>query len=129
PPEIALGTARGPRPRWVPLLMAGGAASLLAGLWAGLLLLGVPLPAGEPLAGSHGVFMTPGFLGTLIALERAVALGAGWAYLAPAAAGAGGLALLVGAPAGLGQALLAAGGAVLVGVYTAVHRIQPSVHN
>jgi len=109
--------------------MAGGGVSLLAGLWAGLLLLGVPLPAGERLADGHGVFMTLGFLGTLIALERAVALGAGWAYLAPAAAGAGALALVAGAPAGLGQALLAAGGAVLVAIYAAVHGIQPSLHN
>jgi hypothetical protein len=126
---VAVTAPRARRPRWVPLLMAGGGVSLLAGLWAGLLLLGVPLPAGERLADGHGVFMTLGFLGTLIALERAVALGAAWAYLAPAAAGAGGLALVAGAPAGLGQALLAAGGAVLVGIYAAVHRIQPSLHN
>jgi hypothetical protein len=129
PPEVVLGTSRRPRPRWVPVLMAGAAVSLLAGLWSGLVLLGVPVPTGQELAGGHGVLMTLGFLGTLIALERAVALGSTWAYVAPAAAGAGGLAVVAAAPGGLGQALLVTAGLLLVANYVAVHRIQPSLHN
>jgi hypothetical protein len=64
-------------PLWwrLPLLAAGGVA-LAAGLYAGLLLLGFGLPTPRPaLADVHGPVMVLGFVGTLIALERAVAPG------------------------------------------------------
>jgi hypothetical protein len=110
--------------------MAAAAVSLLTGLWAGLARLGLDLPTGHGrLAEAHGPLMALGFLGTFIALERAVALGAAWGYAAPAASGVGGLATVLGAPGGLGQVLLTAGGLVLVGIFLALHRIQPSVHN
>ncbi len=110
--------------------MAAAVIMLFAGLWEGLVYLGLPLPAGGPtLHQDHGELMVLGFLGTLIALERAVALGQAWGYLAPAAAGAGGLAVVAGAPGRLGEALLGCGGLVLVGIFIAVHRIQPSLHN
>lgn len=129
-PAITLTTPRRRRPLWVPPLMAAGVVSLLTGLWAGLLRLGLAIPTGQAgLVGAHGPLMVLGFLGTLIALERAVALGAAWAYAAPAAAGAGGLAVVLGVPGGLGQLLLIAGGLVLVGIFVAVHRIQASLHN
>ncbi|MGH3262246.1 MAG: hypothetical protein ACRDNS_09645, partial [Trebonia sp.] len=73
--------------------------------------------------------MVLGFLGTLIALERAVALGATWSYLAPAATGLGGLAIVVGAPGRVGEVLIACGGVVLIVIFIQVHRIQPSLHN
>ncbi|HET9470663.1 MAG TPA: hypothetical protein VFO24_06125, partial [Usitatibacter sp.] len=44
----------------------------------------------------HGALMTGGFLGTLISLERAIALGEPAAYAAPLAAGSGAMLLLVG---------------------------------
>jgi len=83
---------------WRLGLLALGGVGLLAGLSGALVLLGVwtPAPAGH-LAASHGLLMTLGFLGTLIALERAVALGQWWGYLAPLAAGIGALALIGGA--------------------------------
>jgi hypothetical protein len=72
----------------------------LAGLTGALVLLGVPMPAGTlPLAATHGVLMTLGFLGTLIALERAVALGRSWGYAAPVGAGLGAMALVRRLPA------------------------------
>lgn len=104
--------------------------ALLAGLWAGLLRLGLDLPALRPaLAAEHGPLLVLGFLGTQIGLERAVALRRGWAYVAPAAAAAGAAWLIVGLPAGGGKALLVLGGAVLVVVFVVVHRLQPSWHN
>jgi hypothetical protein len=110
--------------------MAAAMVSLLAGSWAALVRLGLHVPAGiSSLPQAHGPLMTLGFLGTLIALERAVALGRPWGYLAPAAAGAGGLAVAAGAPGGTGQALLGCGGLAVVAVFVAVHRIQPSLHN
>ena len=53
--------------------------ALLAALWAGLMRLGWRLPALTPsLALAHGPLMISGFLGTLITLERAVALKQKW---------------------------------------------------
>ena len=75
------------------LLLPAG-IGLLAGIDAGLLLLEVPAPVGAGhLPDVHGPLMVLGFLGTLIALERAVALRAAVGYAAPALLGLGGLAL------------------------------------
>jgi hypothetical protein len=118
------------RPPWVPPLIAAAVVMLFAGLWEGLFYLGLPVPAGgATLSQDHGELMVLGFLGTLIALERAVALGEAWGYLAPVAAGAGGLAIVIGAPGKVGEALLGCGGVMLVAIFVAVHRIQPSLHN
>lgn len=115
--------------RRLPLL-AAALVLLLAGLWAGLLRLGFDLPAlRPPLASLHGPLLVLGFLGTQIGLERAVALRRRWCYVTPIAAAAGAMWLLVGLPDNGGQALLALGGLVLVAVFVAVHRIQPSAHN
>lgn len=54
------------------------------GVWTGLARAGVHDAVGP--VGAHGVIMVLGFLGTLIALERAVALDAWWAFVAPALA-------------------------------------------
>ena len=122
--------ARHRRPAWVPPLIATAVVMLFGGLWEGLFYLGLPVPAGNgTLSQDHGELMVLGFLGTLIALERAVALGETWGYLAPAAAGAGGLAIVAGAPGDVGEALIGCGGLALVAIFAAVHRIQPSLHN
>lgn len=118
------------RPPWVPPLVAAAIVMLFAGLWEGLFYLGLPIPAGgSTLSQDHGELMVLGFLGTLIALERAVALGATSGYLAPVAAGAGGLAIVIGAPGRVGEALIGCGGVMLLAIYAAVHRMQPSLHN
>ncbi|OHC65653.1 MAG: hypothetical protein A3H93_18690 [Rhodocyclales bacterium RIFCSPLOWO2_02_FULL_63_24] len=98
----------------LPLLVLG-MLSLLGGVLAGLARLdwGVPAVAAGA-AGWHGALMISAFLGTVIGLERAVALGRGWAYLAPAAAGLGGMALLAGAPLLLAQLLAVAAATVLL---------------
>ena len=64
----------------------------------------VPAPAMQA-AGVHGPLMIAAFFGTVISLERAVAAGRNWAYLAPLAAGTSGIALLAGAPLLVGQIL------------------------
>ncbi|HEX5333859.1 MAG TPA: hypothetical protein VFW79_14560 [Cellulomonas sp.] len=116
-----------PRPR-VPLLLAG-LVCLLAALWGGLLLLGLPVPTLlASTAADHGPLMALGFLGTVISLERAVALGRRWGYAAPALAGTGGLAVLVSLPPVVGRLLLCTASIVLVVVYVVVHRIQPALH-
>lgn len=106
------------------LLLALGAGCLFAGLDAALLLLGLPAPVEHgSLPGLHGVLMVLGFLGTVIALERAVALRQPWGYLAPALLGAGGIVLLTPAHPVVGQVLLLNGMVVLVAGYAALwHR-------
>lgn len=85
--------------QWRPLrllLLAAGAASLIVGLWGGLARIGVMLPGGMPqTADRHGALMICGFFGTLISLERAVALRQAWAYAAPVLSAAGVLMLLL----------------------------------
>lgn len=95
-----------------PLLVLGF-ASLVLGTAAGLARLAWEVPAGA-LAAVHGPLMVCGFFGTVILLERAVALARRWAYLGPLAAGCGGLALILGAPPTAAQLLLALGSAVLL---------------
>ena len=86
-------------------LMALGMAALLGALWGGLLRLGWELPAlPSPVAAYHGPLMVAGFLGTVIGLERAVALGRPWAYTAPLCTGLGAIALIAGAPGGAATA-------------------------
>ena len=115
--------------RRLPLL-ALAVVSLLAGLWAGLMRLGIDMPRGSiDLALLHGPLMVLGFLGTQIGLERAVALRRRWPYLIPAGAGAGSLWLLLGLPQEVGQAMLAAAGILLVFVFVVVDRIERSWHN
>ncbi len=80
-------------------LLASAILALLMALWAGLARLGwgLPLPHAA-LIQAHGPLMVCSFLGTLIGVERAVALGLRWPYVAPLLTGAGGLALLTGLP-------------------------------
>lgn len=86
--------------RWLRLaLLAVGMASLLAGLWGGLVRLGLTLPAVIPsLVEFHGALMIGGFLGTVISLERAVAIGRLWAYAAPVLSAVAAIALISGGP-------------------------------
>lgn len=109
----------------VGLVFLGG-LSLLSGLNAALLLLGVWAPVqSDRLADVHGPVMVLGFLGTLIAIERAQALRRMWAYLAPALLGSGALTLAFGGPFLLGQLLLFDGALALVVVYLFLWRRAP----
>lgn len=110
--------------RRLPFLLPAGLA-LLLGLDAGLRLLGVPaVPVSNRLPDVHGPLLVLGFVGTLVALERAVALRRRTGYAAPALLGVGGLLLVAPLPLRLGQTLLAAGAAGLVAVYAALWRRQ-----
>jgi len=97
------------RARLVPI--AVGALAMALGLWAGLARLGLTLPpSGMPaVAEFHGAIMICGFLGTVISLERAVALGRWWSYAAPVLSSAGALLLLAGMPPIAAVAFLSAG--------------------
>ena len=97
------------------------------GLNAALLRLNLPAPVnGAELAALHGPLMLVGFLGTVIALERAVAARTPWAFLAPLGSAAGCLALLAGAPDVVGRGLMTGAAVVLCAIYLRVHRRAPS---
>src|SRR3954462_6540450 len=80
------------------LLMLVSIIALLAGLGAGLARMGWPVGAlSQDLMLIHGPLMICGFLGTLICLERAVALAGRyrWSLAVPAVNSGGALALLI----------------------------------
>ena len=111
------------------VLLGLGGVAFLSGVTGALILLGVWAPPGAGrLAAGHGLLMTLGFLGTLIALERAVALGRIWGYAAPLATGLGGIAIVVGAPPWVTAALLALGAVVFLALYVAFDRIERTLH-
>jgi len=117
-----------PRPWRVPLLVLGMLA-LAAGTLAGLVRIGVPAPSpGAAGLADHGPLMLGAFFGTVISLERAVALGARWAYLAPLCAGLGGALLIAGAGSAPAAALLAGAGLLLLAGSLQVWRRQRALH-
>ncbi len=109
-------------------LLAMGLLLLLAGLWGGLLRFGWPWPIGIPNASAeHGAIMIGGFLGTLLTLERAVAIGNRWCYLGPLASGAGGIVLLAGGPAPVGAGLILLASVVMVIDFAVILRRQAAI--
>lgn len=93
-------------------MLVVGMLVLVTGVLAGLARLSFNVPAfAMQAAGQHSAMMIAAFFGTVIGLERAVALGHPIWYLAPALAGLGGIADLSGSPV-LGASLCLAGSLV-----------------
>ncbi|MFZ1396526.1 MAG: hypothetical protein WAS33_06505 [Candidatus Promineifilaceae bacterium] len=113
-------------------LMILAALALLAGLWAGLLRLGWQLPPLVlQLPAQHGPLMVSGFLGTLIGLERAVALsqnqgGRRLYYLSPLLAGLGAVTLFLALPTAVPRGLSTLGALGLVLIFVVIYRLQPT---
>src|SRR5579884_744011 len=108
-------------------LLALGIGSLFCGVWAGVLRLGWSLPAGRAnLIELHGPLMVFGFLGTVISLERAVALRRPWGYLAPLGTIAGAALLFAGLRQGIGELVLLLAGCVLAGLFVVILRVHAS---
>lgn len=97
---------------------------MLTGLYSGLVRLGLPLPAGAGLVGLHGPIMICGVFGTLIGLERAVALGWRWPYLGPAASAAGTALLIGGATTSIGGAFYLLAALVLLAASLRIAMLQ-----
>ncbi len=115
------------RPAERALLALPAGLCLVAGIDAGLGLLRAwpPVPSAR-LGEVHGILMVAGFIGTLIALERAVAWGRRAGYLAPALLGLGGLLLILhgSATAQAAGTLLPAGALALCLLYVPLWRRQ-----
>jgi len=104
-------------------LMALAALSLLAALWAGLVRLGWDLPVPVlNLPANHGPLMITGFLGTLICLERSVALMRSWPYGGPLLAAMSSLALLADMPLPTAPLLATAASLFLVAIFVVLCR-------
>lgn len=112
--------------RYLPLI-ALSILALLAAMWAGLLRLGWSLPAGSSLAQAHGPLMVCGFLGTLIPLERAVAIRRRWMFAAPVLTAAGWVFLLI-RPGMLGAALFTLGSLVTLAILVFMMQRDPKIH-
>ena len=116
--------------RLVPglIILGAGGACLLAGLDAVLLRPGARAPVDDAeLVAFHGPLVLVGLLGTVVALERAMAARADWALLAPAGSATGWLALVAGVPGPAGRVLALLGALVLCAVHVRLHRRSASV--
>ena len=117
----------------VRVLLVALVLVLLAGIAGGLLRAGVLLPGiGTPnwvgrAAVWHGALMVGGFMGSMIGVERAVALKHPLAWSAPAASAAAALAFLLGAPR-IGGVLLVAAAGAFGGANLVLVRRQPAHH-
>jgi len=95
----------------------------LTAIWTGLVRLGWRWPALQPaLPIAHGPLMVSGFLGTLIAVERAVALRTRWTYIGPLLTGLGGLSLAMGIRGEIGPVLITLGSLGLLLVFAVIVR-------
>ena len=119
-----------PQIRLHRLLLIPALLALLLAAWAGLVRMGWTLP---PFAtADHGPLMVSGFLGTLIALERAVALAAAfkrgsWSYAVPLLSALGAAVLVIGAPHVVSIGLIALSSLGLVVIFLALVRRQPAL--
>lgn len=109
------------------LCMAASATSLVFALGAGLYRLGLGIPFFAVLTVYHAPLMVSGFLGTLVALERAAALEGRWGYAAPIASGLGGGAIIAGYPL-FGMGLAAVGSMGLIATLIVLFRRHFSLH-
>lgn len=104
------------------LLLLSFPVLLWLGVAGGLVRVGLPVPTSAGGIGWHGALMIGGFFGALISLERAVALGRRWGWLAPVGAWLGAWLLLAGQPGG--QWLMAFASLMLVAMSVSVWRRQ-----
>jgi hypothetical protein len=113
--------------RRVPMVIVA-VVSMACGMWLGLVRLGwnLPVPWQDQLI-AHGPLMICGFLGTLISLERAVALGSRWGYAAPVLVAAGALTPDLGPLGAFGPMLITAGSVVMVAIFVVVWQRHSSL--
>ncbi|TXD37122.1 hypothetical protein FRC98_10325 [Lujinxingia vulgaris] len=107
----------------IVVALMGAAMLMVAAILGGLARMGVVLPGSvgralpEVLVHHHGPLMVSAFFGTVISMERAVAVRTAWSYVAPVAAVSGGVALVALSDAGLAAVLFSLAAAALVGVF------------
>lgn len=92
-----------------PLIIIPAVLAVVIGIWAGLVRVGWdwPLPQGG-WSRDHAPLLVSGFLGTVIGMERAVALERRPAFIGPLLSGAGVLTVVLGGPSPTAPILLSA---------------------
>lgn len=108
-------------------LLGLAAASMVLALYGGLARLGVPLPQLARLESLHGPLMICGVFGTLISLERAVAIGLAWPYTAPACFGLAALLMVSGLSVGAAAALTVVAAAIFLAASIWIVFRQPAL--
>lgn len=118
-----------PRPATVGRVAIGVtvAVGLVIGGLTGLSRMGWEI-GGLPAISIHGPLFALGFLGTVIGMERAVALRRGWVWVVPGVSAAAIVGLIAGAPSAVPAMLLVVGGFGLVAIFITAHRMQPELH-
>lgn len=113
------------KPAFRMLFMLPAGAALLVGLNAGLQLLGADAPLKvERFPQVHGMLLVLSFVGTVIALERSVALNKAWGYASPALLGIAGLLLISPMDLWVGKSVMLAGTIAMTLVYIPLWRRQ-----
>ena len=110
--------------RRMPLL-ALGMLALMSGLSAGLGRMGW-FTLGLNHTQWHATLMVSGFLGTVISLERAIAVSRRWAHLAPLLSGVGSLSLVAGAPWRVSATFVLVGSAIAALTFVSLLLRTPS---
>lgn len=114
--------------RYPTMLVAG--LSLLLAILGGLARMGIILPSlPGRIAFHHGGLMVSGFLGTLIAMERAISLPIPGSMLVPVSSAVGSLFLLLGFRPSFGVLLIVLASLGLLGLFGYIVSLQPSLHN
>jgi len=118
-----------PGPGLLPRLAFAGlvVVSMLAGIAGGLVRAGVSVPVAGAAVVAHAFLMICAFMGTVIAIERAVAVKHPAAFVGPVASGLAGVAMLAGAP-GVAAWLAAGAALAFVGVNLVVVGRQRVTH-
>ena len=114
------------RKRYLPFV-AFSILALLTAMWAGLSRMGWQLSASPKLVMAHGPLMVCGFLGTLIPLERAVAIRKKWMFAAPILTALGWIALLISSNL-IGASLFTLGSLVTLAILLYLFRREPKIH-
>lgn len=118
------------RKTWNIPVFGLAAVSLLIGLLSGLVRMGwwAGSISGTTIM-AHGSLMITGFLGTLIALERAIASNRLAAYLIPLLSGVGTLGLWLGLPAVIGQGMIVTAALLLTLLLIAISKGHFALHS
>lgn len=110
---------------WRIVFAASVMVMMVSALWAGLLRIGWALPLSS-VAGMHGQLFIGGMLGTVIGLERAIAIGRSWAFAGPILTLLGGLGLLAGLPMTFSALLISGGSLGLLVIFALLLKRQPA---
>ncbi|WP_195706680.1 hypothetical protein [Paramicrobacterium fandaimingii] len=107
--------------------VAPAGVALMIGMAAGLARMGAWPTDAETLRAVHAPAMLFGFVGSLVVLERAVAIRRAWAFAAPLLLSLGALSLVTPLPGAVGRTAIVAGLALMLVIYRVIWLRQPAV--